>query len=99
MTDCSMFFPSASVSCLASGKHGILLSGSWDTTAKVWLRQTCIATLQGKLFLISTLFNMSVRVTFDCFRRFIFYYFMIEVCLVKQIKSYFVSSSRCENIK
>ncbi|XP_074923567.1 LOW QUALITY PROTEIN: phospholipase A-2-activating protein [Chelonoidis abingdonii] len=32
---------------LSSGKFGTLLSGSWDTTAKVWLNDKCMMTLQG----------------------------------------------------
>uniref|UniRef100_A0A1A8L2W5 Phospholipase A2-activating protein n=1 Tax=Nothobranchius pienaari TaxID=704102 RepID=A0A1A8L2W5_9TELE len=35
------------VCTLASGKFGTLLSGSWDTTAKVWLNEKCMMTLQG----------------------------------------------------
>lgn len=35
------------VSCLAVGKFGTILSGSWDTTAKVWLNQKCVMTLQN----------------------------------------------------
>lgn len=32
---------------LSAGKFGTLLSGSWDTTAKVWLHDKCMMTLQG----------------------------------------------------
>ena len=32
---------------LAAGKFGTLLSGSWDTTAKVWLNQRNVMTLKG----------------------------------------------------
>ncbi|XP_014010967.2 phospholipase A-2-activating protein isoform X1 [Salmo salar] len=35
------------VCALSSGKFGTLLSGSWDTTAKVWLNEKCMMTLQG----------------------------------------------------
>uniref|UniRef100_A0A3Q3KAP9 Phospholipase A2-activating protein n=1 Tax=Monopterus albus TaxID=43700 RepID=A0A3Q3KAP9_MONAL len=35
------------VCSLSSGRFGTLLSGSWDTTAKVWLSEKCIMTLQG----------------------------------------------------
>ncbi|XP_034020612.1 phospholipase A-2-activating protein [Thalassophryne amazonica] len=35
------------VCSLSSGKFGTLLSGSWDTTAKVWLKDKCMMTLQG----------------------------------------------------
>ncbi|XP_013048825.2 phospholipase A-2-activating protein [Anser cygnoides] len=35
------------VCSLSSGKFGTLLSGSWDTTAKVWLHDRCMMTLQG----------------------------------------------------
>lgn len=35
------------VCTLSSGKFGTLLSGSWDTTAKVWLSEKCLMTLQG----------------------------------------------------
>lgn len=35
------------VCTLSAGKFGTLLSGSWDTTAKVWLSEKCMMTLQG----------------------------------------------------
>uniref|UniRef100_A0A8V0XQN2 Phospholipase A-2-activating protein n=1 Tax=Gallus gallus TaxID=9031 RepID=A0A8V0XQN2_CHICK len=35
------------VCSLSSGKFGTLLSGSWDTTCKVWLNDRCMMTLQG----------------------------------------------------
>ncbi|XP_072173006.1 phospholipase A-2-activating protein-like [Diadema setosum] len=35
------------VCALAAGKFGTLLSGSWDTTAKVWLNERNVMTLQG----------------------------------------------------
>uniref|UniRef100_A0A671YX66 Phospholipase A2-activating protein n=1 Tax=Sparus aurata TaxID=8175 RepID=A0A671YX66_SPAAU len=35
------------VCTLSSGKFGTLLSGSWDTTAKVWLNEKCMMTLEG----------------------------------------------------
>uniref|UniRef100_A0AAY5ERZ7 Phospholipase A-2-activating protein n=1 Tax=Electrophorus electricus TaxID=8005 RepID=A0AAY5ERZ7_ELEEL len=35
------------VCALSAGKFGTLLSGSWDTTAKVWLSDKCMMTLQG----------------------------------------------------
>ncbi|CAH1775959.1 unnamed protein product [Owenia fusiformis] len=38
---------SNTVSCLAAGKFGTILSGSWDKTAKVWLNQKCVMTLTG----------------------------------------------------
>lgn len=40
-----LLFPFA-VCTLSSGKFGTLLSGSWDTTAKVWLNEKCMMTLQ-----------------------------------------------------
>lgn len=36
----------AAVCTLSSGKFGTLLSGSWDTTAKVWLSEKCMMTLE-----------------------------------------------------
>ncbi|KAL4236565.1 hypothetical protein ACF0H5_004950 [Mactra antiquata] len=38
---------SSTVCSLAAGKFGTLLSGSWDKTAKVWLSQKCVLTLEG----------------------------------------------------
>ncbi len=38
------------VCCLAAGKFGTLLSGSWDMTAKVWLNQKCVMTLKGNIY-------------------------------------------------
>ncbi|MBN3306153.1 phospholipase A-2-activating protein [Amia ocellicauda] len=35
------------VCALSAGKFGTLLSASWDTTAKVWLNDKCMMTLQG----------------------------------------------------
>ncbi|XP_026990269.2 phospholipase A-2-activating protein [Tachysurus fulvidraco] len=35
------------VCSLSAGNFGTLLSGSWDTTAKVWLNNRCMMTLQG----------------------------------------------------
>ncbi|XP_062925067.1 phospholipase A-2-activating protein isoform X1 [Mobula hypostoma] len=35
------------VCSLSAGKFGTLLSGSWDTTCKVWLNEKCLMTLQG----------------------------------------------------
>ncbi|XP_020365770.2 phospholipase A-2-activating protein isoform X2 [Rhincodon typus] len=35
------------VCSLSAGKFGTLLSGSWDTTSKVWLNEKCLMTLQG----------------------------------------------------
>lgn len=35
------------VCALASGKFGTLVSGSWDCTAKVWLNDRCVMTLDG----------------------------------------------------
>ncbi|XP_073492039.1 phospholipase A-2-activating protein [Aquarana catesbeiana] len=35
------------VCSLSSGKFGTILSGSWDTTGKVWLNEKCMMTLQG----------------------------------------------------
>lgn len=34
------------VCTLSSGKFGTLLSGSWDSTAKVWLNEKCMMTLE-----------------------------------------------------
>ena len=39
-----VLFPA--VCTLSSGKFGTLLSGSWDTTAKVWLNEKCMMTLE-----------------------------------------------------
>lgn len=48
--------PCLAVCTLASGKFGTLLSGSWDTTAKVWLNEKCMMTLEvgGTCFLWRT---------------------------------------------
>ncbi|GAB6028809.1 hypothetical protein CHUAL_004620 [Chamberlinius hualienensis] len=35
------------VCSLAIGKFGTIVSGSWDNTAKVWLNQKCVMTLEG----------------------------------------------------
>ncbi|KAK7170036.1 hypothetical protein R3I94_000318 [Phoxinus phoxinus] len=35
------------VCTLSAGKFGTILSGSWDTTAKVWLGEKCMMTLEG----------------------------------------------------
>ncbi|CAH1243636.1 PLAA [Branchiostoma lanceolatum] len=35
------------VCSLAAGKFGTLLSGSWDKTARVWLKDRCMMTLSG----------------------------------------------------
>lgn len=35
------------VCALTSGKFGTLLSGSWDKTARVWLREKCVMKLEG----------------------------------------------------
>ncbi|KAL4641576.1 phospholipase A-2-activating protein isoform X1 [Arapaima gigas] len=35
------------VCALSAGRFGTLLSGSWDTTAKVWLNDKCMMTLQA----------------------------------------------------
>ncbi|XP_031706920.1 phospholipase A-2-activating protein isoform X2 [Anarrhichthys ocellatus] len=37
----------STVCTLSSGKFGTLLSGSWDNTAKVWLNEKCMMTLEG----------------------------------------------------
>ncbi|TRY96521.1 hypothetical protein DNTS_014704 [Danionella cerebrum] len=37
------------VCTLSAGKFGTILSGSWDTTAKVWLGEKCLMTLQGHM--------------------------------------------------
>jgi len=36
------------VCSLAAGKFGSLISGSWDMSARVWLKQKCVMTLQGE---------------------------------------------------
>ena len=36
------------VCTLAAGKFGSLISGSWDMSARVWLKQKCVMTLQGE---------------------------------------------------
>lgn len=40
------------VCALAAGKFGSLISGSWDTSARVWLKQKCVMTLQGENFIL-----------------------------------------------
>ncbi|XP_071173054.1 phospholipase A-2-activating protein-like isoform X1 [Mytilus edulis] len=35
------------VCALTAGKFGTLLSGSWDKTARVWLKQKCVMKLEG----------------------------------------------------
>lgn len=40
----------STVCALSAGKFGTLLSGSWDTSAKVWLGDKCMMTLQVSLF-------------------------------------------------
>ncbi|XP_008944359.1 PREDICTED: phospholipase A-2-activating protein, partial [Merops nubicus] len=35
------------VCSLSHGKHGLLLSGSWDMTARVWVNETSLMILQG----------------------------------------------------
>lgn len=35
------------VCSLSAGKFGTLLSGSWDKTAKVWLKEKNVMTLEG----------------------------------------------------
>ena len=37
------------VCSLAAGKFGTLVSGSWDATARVWLKQKCVMTLKGMI--------------------------------------------------
>ncbi|KAL8576565.1 hypothetical protein ACOMHN_003123 [Nucella lapillus] len=37
----------STVCSLACGKFGFLVSGSWDKTARVWLKQKCVMTLEG----------------------------------------------------
>lgn len=44
---CKLTGHTDTVCALASGKFGFLLSGSWDKTAKVWLNQKCVMTLEG----------------------------------------------------
>ena len=43
-----MFFIIILVCTLATGKFGSLISGSWDMSARVWLKQKCVMTLQGE---------------------------------------------------
>lgn len=38
---------SSTVCALATGRFGFLVSGSWDKTARVWLNQKCVMTLEG----------------------------------------------------
>ncbi|XP_076340868.1 phospholipase A2 activator protein [Tachypleus tridentatus] len=38
---------SGTVCALAAGKFGTIVSGSWDKTARVWLGQKCMMTLEG----------------------------------------------------
>jgi len=63
------FFVTISVCTLAAGKFGSLISGSWDTSARVWLKQKCVMTLQGEnlslsvfliLFCVFNLYNITV---------------------------------------
>jgi phospholipase A-2-activating protein len=35
------------VCTLSAGKFGAVISGSWDKSAKVWLKEKCVMTLQG----------------------------------------------------
>ncbi|XP_074640387.1 phospholipase A-2-activating protein-like [Tubulanus polymorphus] len=42
-----LFGHTDTVCCLAAGKFGTLISGSWDATAKVWLNQKNVMTLSG----------------------------------------------------
>lgn len=44
---------------LAAGKFGSLISGSWDSSARVWLKQKCVMTLQGENFVLSLNFLLS----------------------------------------
>ena len=40
------------VCALGAGKFGTLLSGSWDMTAKVWLKRKCVMTLTGTIIVV-----------------------------------------------
>jgi len=57
-------FISIAVCTLAAGKFGSLISGSWDTSAKVWLKQKCVMTLQGENLFLSTSYSMLVFVLY-----------------------------------
>ena len=37
-----------SVCAVIAGKFGTLLSGSWDKTARVWLKRKCVMVLKGE---------------------------------------------------
>ena len=37
------------VCAVIAGKFGTLLSGSWDKTARVWLKRKCVMILKGEL--------------------------------------------------
>ena len=43
------FLLTFTVCALTAGKFGTLLSGSWDKTARVWLKQKCVMKLEGML--------------------------------------------------
>ena len=38
------------VCAVIAGKFGTLLSGSWDKTARVWLKRKCVMILKGELW-------------------------------------------------
>lgn len=46
------------VCTLAAGKFGSLISGSWDMSARVWLKQKCVMTLQGESLFLSTTYTV-----------------------------------------
>ena len=39
---------SGNVSALKAGPNGLLISGSWDSTVKQWLKENCVQTMAGK---------------------------------------------------
>ena len=51
-TDIKIFAVIILVCTLAAGKFGSLISGSWDKSARVWLKQKCVMTLQGWCLLL-----------------------------------------------
>jgi len=55
-TDIKIFAVIILVCTLAAGKFGSLISGSWDKSARVWLKQKCVMTLQGSCLLLLILY-------------------------------------------
>ncbi|XP_076463194.1 phospholipase A-2-activating protein-like [Babylonia areolata] len=56
----------STVCALSSGKFGFLLSGSWDKTARVWLNQKTVMTLEGHesaVWAVATMSEKGVMLT------------------------------------